>query len=314
MPEVNEQNKNAMGGTELMANRIERDCNQSLLSQFQIIHSRVRDLDDSKKKILVCHDLATDPEVQHLKDGGWSKFDQIVFVSHWQREQYFMYLGVPYDVSVVMPNAIEPIEQHEKPDTKDKINLVYFATPHRGLDLLYVAFNQLAKEHKNIHLNVYSSFDLYGWGQRDESHQKLIDALKEHSNITYNRSVPNADMREILKNQHIFAYPSIWQETSCLCLIEALSAGLYCVHSSLAALPETSMGLTQMYDFSDGIQNHIDRFYLELKKAIVMHEQNYKRVSQSMESVKTIADFKYDWGQRKLQWNQLLKDVLTRSE
>ena len=311
MPEVNEQNKNAMGGTELMSHRIERDCNPSLLEQVQIVHSRVRDLDDNKKKILVCHDLATDPEVQHLKDGGWSKFDQIVFVSHWQREQYFMYLGVPYDKSIVLQNAIEPIEVHKKPNPKERLNIIYFSTPHRGLDLLYVAFNQLATEHENIHLTVYSSFDLYGWKERDNQHKKLIDLLQAHPKISYKRSVSNDVIREELKEHHIFAYPSIWQETSCLCLIEALSGGLYCVHSSLGALPETSMGLTQMYDFRDGIQNHIDAFYLELKRAILAHEKNWVGVRNSTDSVKAIADFKYDWGQRKRQWNDMLKKLLT---
>ena len=309
--QTNELNKNAMGGTELMAHRIERDCNQSLLDQFQIIHSRVRDLEEGKKKILVLHDLATDPEVQHLKDGGWSKFEKLIFVSHWQQEKYHMYLGVPYDAGIVIPNAIELIEKHDKPDPKEQINIVYFSTPHRGLDLLYAAFNQLEKEHKNIHLDVYSSFDLYGWKERDNQHKELFDLLRAHPKISYNKSIPNEELREKLKQSHIFAYPSVWQETSCICLMEALSAGLYCVHSSLAALPETSIGLTQMYNFTDNVQTHVDTFYLELKKAIVAHERNWSQVKRNTESTKAIADFKYDWSQRKLVWNDLMKKLLT---
>lgn len=309
--EKNEVNKNAMGGTELMARRIERDCNQSLLSKFQIIHSRVRDLDPNKKKILVLHDLPLDPEVQHLKDGGWSKFDKLVFVSHWQQEKYHMYLGVPYDAGVVIPNAIELIEQHQKPNPKREINIVYFSTPHRGLDLLYAAFNQLAQEHSNIRLTVYSSFDLYGWKERDNQHKELFDLLKNHPKISYNKSIPNEKLREELKKHHIFAYPSVWQETSCICLMEALSAGLYCVHSSLAALPETSGGLTQMYTFTDNVQTHVDTFYLELKKAILAHESNWEQVKMNTQSTKAIADFRFDWAARKLVWNDLMKKLLT---
>jgi len=302
-----------MGGTELMANRIERDCNQSLLSQFQIIHSRVRDLDDSKKKILVCHDLATDPEVQHLKDGGWSKFDQIVFVSHWQREQYFMYLGVPYDVSVVMPNAIEPIEQHEKPDTKDKINLVYFATPHRGLDLLYVAFNQLAKEHKNIHLNVYSSFDLYGWGERDSEYKSLFEALEAHPKINYSKSVSNEQIREEIKRSHILAYPSTWAETSCLVLIESMMGGLIPVHSSCGALPETSLGLTEMYDFTENPNEHAIRLYSMLTNVInaYRHPEGIKLINQAKERMVSLATRKYSWELRANDWNRMIRAILT---
>ena len=37
------------------------------------------------------HDFSfSDPEVQQSKDGGWSNSKRTVFVSHWQREQYFM--------------------------------------------------------------------------------------------------------------------------------------------------------------------------------------------------------------------------------
>lgn len=301
-----------MGGTELMGHRIDSTCNKTLLDQCQIIHSRVRELDPNRKKILVLHDLAGDPEVQHLKEGGWSLFDQLVFVSNWQQEKYHMYLGVPYDVGRVMYNAIEPIPAHKKPDPTKKINLVYFSTPHRGLDILYAVFNQLATEHENIHLHVYSSFELYGWKERDNKHKELFDLLKKHPKITYNRSVSNAEMRKVLEDMHILAYPSVWQETSCLVLMEAMSAGLYCVHSSLAALPETSMGLTQMYTFTDDLQHHVDRFYLELKKAIILHEKNYSKVRQSMDSVKAIADFKFDWNQRKLEWNELMKNLLTK--
>jgi glycosyltransferase involved in cell wall biosynthesis len=257
----------------------------------------------------VCHDLATDPEVKHLKDGGWKKYDKLVFVSHWQQEQYFMYLGVPYEAGTVMYNAIEPIPVHEKPDPKDKLRLIYFSTPHRGLDLLYAAYNQLAQEHENIHLDVYSSFELYGWKQRDNQYKELFDLLKAHPKITHHRSVPNDKIREALTKAHIFAYPSIWQETSCLCLIEALSAGLYCVHPALGALKETSIGLTQMYPFTDDVKQHVNKFYVELKKAILIHEQNYKYVKRNTQTTKAVADFKFDWNQRKYEWNELLKSL-----
>lgn len=309
--EKNELNKNAKGGTELMQERIERDCNQSLLPHFQIIHSRVRDLDPKKKKILVLHDLAQDPEVQHLKDGGWQKFDKLVFVSHWQQQMYNLYLGVPYSAGVVLRNAIEPIPAHTKPD--DKIRLIYYSTPHRGLDILYAAFNQLAKEHDNIELNVFSSFQLYGWPQRDEPYKELFQKLREHPKVNYHKSVSNERIREEIQRSHIFAYPSTWQETSCLCLIEAMSGKLVSVHSSLAALPETSMGLTQMYGYLENPQDHANRFYAELKGIIMSFENrnHRKMIAQRTENDKSVADLVYSWNHRKLEWNALMKSLLT---
>ena len=311
--EKNELNKNAKGGTELMQERIERGCDQSLLQHFQIVHSRVRNLDPKRKKILVLHDLAQDPEVQHLKDGGWKKFDKLVFVSHWQQQMYNLILGVPYSAGVVLRNAIEPIPDHQKPT--DKIRLIYYSTPHRGLDLLYAVFNQLAKEHENIELNVFSSFQLYGWPQRDEPFKELFQKLSEHPQINYHKSVNNERIREEIQRSHIFAYPSTWQETSCLCLIEAMSGKLVSVHSSLAALPETSMGLTQMYGYNEDRQAHANRFYQELKGVILAFEDPNQKsiIAQRTANDKYAADTVYDWNYRKLQWNALMKTLLTQT-
>jgi hypothetical protein len=62
MVEVNELNKNARGGTELMQERLHKSIPEQLLNKFQIIPSRVRELDPDKKKILWLHDLPHDPE------------------------------------------------------------------------------------------------------------------------------------------------------------------------------------------------------------------------------------------------------------
>ena len=87
----------------------------------------------------------------------------------------------------------------------------------------------------------------------DSYYQQLFTKIKNHPNMTYHSSVPNKVIRESLQNSHIFVYPSTYQETSCLCLIEAMSAGCICIHSSLGALPETSNNLTNMYPYSSNL-------------------------------------------------------------
>lgn len=305
----NETNQKAMGGTELIATGMHQRISPDLLQHFQIIHSRPRELRDDLKKILVCHDLPGDPEVQHLKDGGWEKYDSLVFVSNWQQQMYNAYLGVPFSAGRVMRNAIEPIHSYVKPT--DKIRLIYTSTPHRGLNILYHVFAQLAKEFDDIELDVYSSFQLYGWAQRDEQYRELIDALRAHPKVNYYKSVSNDEIREALTKAHIFAYPSIWQETSCLCLIEAMSAGLSCVHSSLAALPETSLGLTHMYQFTENAQDNANRFYSILKTVIQYHIEQKDLIDSKNLRDKYVADSVYNWGLRTREWESFLQSVLT---
>jgi len=287
------------GGTELMGNRI-NSLPSELLSHFQIIHSRVRDIDPKKKKIYVLHDLAGDPEVQHLKNGGWRKFDKLVFVSHWQQQMYNAYLGVPFSAGVVLHNAVEPFIQTTIPD---KVRLIYFSTPHRGLELLYLAYDHLYKIFgDSIELNVFSSFDLYGWAERDKPYESLFAKLKAHPGINYSKSVSNSAIREELGRSSILAYPSIWQETSCLVLIEAMCAGLTCVHPSLAALPETSMGLTSMYDYTEDNQVHLQRFTAALNDAI----QNAMYGAHTPKAITKLANEAYSWNLRKYQWQNML--------
>ena len=298
----NETNANAMGGTEMMAIGMQQRIPQELLKNFQIIHSRTRELRDDLKKILVCHDLAGDPEVAHLKDGGYKKYDKLVFVSQWQFQQYHDFLGVPYSHSHILKNAIEPIVEHKKPND-GKIRIIYHTTPHRGLGLLYPIFDALSKQHDNIELDVYSSFKIYGWEQRDEPYKALFDQLKQHPKIRYHGSVSNKEVRKALQSAHIFAYPSIWQETSCIALIEAMSAGCLCVHPNYAALPETAANMTTMYQWDEDVQVHANRAHRYLESAIE-HIKTYGVLDMNLQIHNTNNTF--NWSRRQKEWTQFL--------
>src|SRR6185437_14321377 len=104
MIDWNEISAKSSGGTELMARRLEAALTPDLMENFQIIPSRVRELDESKIRILWCHDLPADPESQHLRNEGWRKFHKIVFVSHWQKEWYVREFQIPYSRVTVLQN------------------------------------------------------------------------------------------------------------------------------------------------------------------------------------------------------------------
>ena len=64
---------------------------------------------------------------------------------------------------IVNQNAINPIKPHEKPND-GTINVCYFSTPHRGLEVLLNAWDFMKKQlgaGKNAKLNVFSSFKIY---------------------------------------------------------------------------------------------------------------------------------------------------------
>lgn len=310
--EVNELSKNARGGTELMLEGLHKRVDPELLSKFQIIPTRVRNLDPDKKKIYWVHDLPTDPECNHLRfEESRNRFDRIVFASNWQFQQFRDFLGVPFDFkSVVIENAIEPIELHDKPDPNEQLNLVYFTTPHRGLELLYPAFEFLCEmvKPRKIHLHVFSSFSIYGWSDRDLLYQETFDKLKKHPNITYYGAVPNEQIREHLKKMHILAYPCIWPETSCIQLIEAMSAGLLCVHPNFAALPDTSGGMTMMYRWHQDPNKHASYFAGVLNTAVKIY--NEPGIQSQIRLTALYANSRFNWRKQAAQWTAILGETL----
>lgn len=222
--DVNEISKNSKGGTELMREGLEKRLDPSLIEDFQIIPSRVRELDETKIRVLWLHDLPGDPESDHLRNGGHDKFHQLVFVSNWQMQQYVAYYNIPWSKCIVIENAIVPIERELIDKPKDKIKIIYHTTPHRGLELVVPVFEKLYETHDNIELDVYSSFKIYGWEQRDTQYAELFERCEKHPKINYHGTVPNEEVRKAVGSAHIFAYPSIWVETSCISLMEAMSA------------------------------------------------------------------------------------------
>ena len=313
--EVNEVDNKAMGGTELMKYGLYERMDKNLLDKFQIIPSRVREIDPDRKNILWLHDLPWDPESAHLKDGGWQKFDKIVCVSNWQLQAYNSHSAVPYKATTVLRNAIEPIPMN-KPDIKDGINIVYHTTPHRGLELLVPVFIELAKVYDNITLDVFSSFNAYGWPQRDEPYEVIFQMCRDHPQINYHGFQPNSVVREALSKAHIFAYPSIWPETSCIALMEAMSAGCFCIHPNLAALPETSSLWTYMYQFHEDHQEHANVFGHALQNVmnLLTSEEHYNNLQSRLGMQKSFADAFYSWDTRVHEWTGLLNSLLDPNE
>jgi glycosyltransferase involved in cell wall biosynthesis len=294
----------AQGGTELMNKALYDRVDNALLEKFNIIKSRVRDVSTDKQNVLWLHDLWGDPEAQHLKDPESRKrFAKLVFVSNWQLMTYNLALGVPYHESIVLKNAIDPIPFKEK--SKDQIKIIYHTTPHRGLQILIPVMQKLSEMYGDkVHLDVYSSFKAYGWEERDEPYKDLFKFAEEHPNMTYHGFQPNDVIRTALQEAHIFAYPSIWQETSCISAIEAMSAGCEVVCPNYAALPETTGNFATMYQFSEDMQYHANVFANVMRHVIdnVLSDDSQKKLMFQ----KNWIDNFYNWDLRAAEWTGLL--------
>ena len=306
--EENEISIKSQGGTELSKRSIAQFIPEDISKEFQVIASRVRDIQEDKIRIYWQHDLAEDPEVLHLKEKkSRDRFHKFVFVSNWQLQNYIDKLNFPQDDKViVIENPLDVFPEVQK--SKDEVRLIYFSTPQRGLEILVPVFEALAEKHSHIHLDVFSSFEIYGWSDADKQFEPLYEKIRQHPQMTYHGFADQATLREAISKSHILAYPSIWQETSCRVLIESMSAGLVCVHPNYCALSETSGGLTSMYQFLDDRRKHAALFYHNLDHAISIvnreDAQNYLRF------VKAYADNRYNLNKIGSQWRIIMDDLL----
>jgi len=301
----------SQGGTEQMVAGLKQRLPADLLDQFNIICSRVREenISTTKKNILWLHDTFDDPESQHLKDAkSLDRFEKLVFVSHYQQSTYNLGLGVPYDKGIVLQNAIVPFETHEKPE--GKINLIYHTTPHRGLELLVPVVEFLAKQGLDFHLDVYSSFGIYGWPARDEPYLPLFERIKNHPNMTYHGWQPNSVIREALKKAHIYAYPSIWPETSGISVIEAMSAGCNVICPTLAALPETCANFAVQYGWTENNNKHANMFAGILGMVIRDYKSPFNQ--ERLKFQKAYFDSFYNWDTRANQWQDFLQSLANK--
>lgn len=305
--EENEISIKSQGGTEMMKRGLASRLPSELIDDFQIICSRVRELQEDKIRVYWLHDLPEDPETKHLKDkSSRDRFHHLVFCGNWQYDRYRTMLGMPYDdKSSVIDTAIEPFPITEK--SKDEIRLIYTSTPQRGLGILVPVFEKLAEKHDNIFLEVFSSFKIYGWEEADKQFEPLYERCRNHPRINYHAFAPNEVVRQALTNSHIHAFPSIWLECNSRSLIEAMSAGALCVHPNFGGLIDTSGGLTYMYQGHEDINRHANIFYHILDNVIsnVLKEET----QDALKLTKLYADTRFNWDTITHNWIQLLSTL-----
>jgi glycosyltransferase involved in cell wall biosynthesis len=298
-----------------MLSSLESRLNSSLHSNFNIGRP-ITKFDKEKIRLYWTHNLPnqrTPPEVNEnqilSRDDRWNYLDNIIFVSKFQKNEYIK--RYKFDESEirerlkVIRNAIEPIyTKNDKINKYDgnKIKLIYTSVPERGLRILYEAFNKLYKKY-NIDLDVFSSYVIYGFPEGDIVHRSTLDLVKKHANINYHGTASNSEVRNALKRAHIFAYPSTYIETSCISLIEAMSAGCLCIHPDIGALSETSNGYTDMFERNGNV---VEQFTNELEKGIIKYLNTGIDTRKQIEYIEQ----NYSWDIRIKEWESYLNNLL----
>ena len=302
-----------LGGTELQYALLHKYVDKKLLNNFQITTSVPEKIPLAKDKINILWEQNSydHPTIQPwMKDpSNHSKYDWYVFNSHWCAEKYRMFFKLPADKCTVIKNAIEHFPERKVYKKGDPIKLIFHPTPWRGLNVMLGAM-QLIKN-KNVTLDVYSSTEVYGTSFKkanDKIYQPLYKQAKKLPNVNYIGYKPNEQIVKNITQYQIFAYPNIWEETSCISAIEAMAAGLHMVTTNYGALYETCSEWPVYVQYSDNYKRLAEAFAYAIDSLTsFLHEEGCQNHLQSQ------ANFYkkfYDWQGRKEDWTNFLTGAL----
>ena len=117
---------------------------------------------------------------------------------------------------------------------------------------------------------------------------------------------------ENLNNYHIFAYPNIWEETSCISAIEAMSAGLYCIMTNYGALFETCAEFPIYINYVKDYKILAEAFAAGIDIAAeTLHE---KTIQDHLDVQQDFYKRFYNWHKKGNEWNCFLQGVIASTK
>ena len=300
-----------MGGSEILYLNLLKYVDDSWRQRVNLIMSNcdLRNIVKDRINIMWQHLNVNEENVFGMQDPAFiDSIDYMVFVSHWQFNRFKQVFQMPVYKSIVIKNAIEPIAYEPRTRT-EKLRLIYTSTPWRGMDILLDAFELLNRT--DIELDIYSSAKIYG-DYFEKITSGTFDALfhraRNTPGVNFHEYQPNSVVRSALQQAHIFAYPSIFEETSCVSAIEAAAAGCKIVTTNLGALPETVSDWATIVPHGPHREILAMRFARELDRAIDGYWSGDNQQHLRLQS--DHYNRYWSWQYRRNEWNDFLQTVM----
>ena len=307
---------NPKGGTEILKEQLIAQIPKESLEGINLIGSICHPslVEKDKINVLWQHLNYDQPNTQLMKDRKFvDSIDYFIYVSNWQYNRFREFYQIPEYKSFVIKNAthaFEPVKKEPLMISSDKIKLIYTSTPWRGLIVLLKAIEILNKTRDDFEVDIYSSTKIYGSAFDEKEKDKfkdLFEKCKKTKNVNYHGYTFNGEIRRAIEKAHLYVYPSIFEETSCLSIIEAMSAGCHVVTTNYGALPETCGEFATMIEFDSSGQNLINRYSETLNSVI----DNYKNgiYKEDLEMQIRYYNKYYSWETRIQEWKNFLNYV-----
>ncbi len=162
-----------------------------------------------------------------------------------------------------------------------------------------------------ISLDVYSSTEIYGkqfYDQNDHNYTALYKQARELPNVNYIGYKPNKYIRENIHNYNMYVYPSIFEETSCISLLESMAAGLYCITTNYGALFETGAEFPMYIPYDINYRNLAEKFAYGIEAAAAtLHEPS---IQEHLKDQSKYVNTYYNWHKQSTSWARFLQGAI----
>jgi len=237
----------------------------------------------------------------------------IVCPSQWLKDQFIKYHKIPEDKLVVIPNGVNEIFNYSEQKSK---TLIHTSIPYKGLVLLPKIFPIVRAVHPDCELKVFSSMSLYSDLLEDPYVETYSDLIRMPG-VQWSPAVDQEELVKHLQDSAIFVHPNIWEETSCVSLIEAQRCGCYPVISDIGALPETAGDLATLVPMQGKQTNtgwhvsdqFINTFAQSVIDALDHFDNNRSYYNEISRQCALQAARNHDWSVIAVKWRNLLRTL-----
>lgn len=194
---------------------------------------------NARRKLIWLHDVPSPDMVSH---DTLDKFDKVIVLSEYHKS--LLPEWVPQDKICVSSNGINIKDFDNVSEIPNPHRMVYTSSYDRGLINLLLMWDKIRQEVPDVTLHVF-----YGWNTYDsmvakgarspEFKQAMIQTMNKPGIIDHGRIGQKQLAKEVAKSG-IYAYPSFFEEISCISAMRAQCAGAIPVTTDYAALAETN--------------------------------------------------------------------------
>ena len=195
----------------------------------------------------------------------------------------------PEDKIYPIYNAIYPLWYNkEKFNNPKQIKIIHTSSADRGMGIMMDALKFVDEDFR---LEVYNNFD-----------PDLYPEYPIDERVRFYGKTPKATVKEAFESAHIFAYSADYEETFCLSMVEAMSAGCLPVYPNVGALAEVSNEFGILYKYpKENYDEHVELFAKNLTTAIKEIKSNNWNPDFQVDYINS----KYSWQRCEEHWLEL---------